>query len=41
MESKLSHDILDSIGGFKSRDILQFCVPNLDQASKEPEKSTV
>ena len=30
IESKLSRD---SIGGFKSCDILQFCIPSLDGAS--------
>ena len=33
IESKLSRDNLDSIGGFKSRDTLQFCIPSLDEAS--------
>ena len=33
IESKLSRDYLDSIGGFKSRDTLQFCIPSLDEAS--------
>ena len=33
IESKLSRDILDSIGGFKSRDTLQFYIPSLDEAS--------
>ena len=33
IESKLSRDNLDSIGGFKSRDTLQFCIPSLDGAS--------
>ena len=33
IESKLSRDNLDSIGGFKSRDTLQFCTPSLDGAS--------
>ena len=33
IESKLSRDNLDSIGGFKSRDTLQFCIPSLDRAS--------
>ena len=32
-ESKLSRDNLDSIGGFTSRDTLQFCIPSLDGAS--------
>ena len=39
IESKLSRDNLDSIGGFKSRDTLQFCIPSLDGASNL--KSTV
>ena len=33
IESKLSRDNLDSNGGFKSRDTLQFCIPSLDGAS--------
>ena len=33
IESKLSRNNLDSIGGFKSRDTLQFCIPSLDGAS--------
>ena len=28
IKSKLSHDNLDSIGGFKSPDTLQFCIPD-------------
>ena len=31
IESKLSRDNLDSIGGFKSRD--SFCIPSLEEAS--------
>jgi len=30
VEVKLSHDKLDSIGGFKSCDILHFCISILD-----------
>ena len=33
IESKLSRDNFDSIGGFKSRDTLQLCIPSLDEAS--------
>ena len=32
-ECKTARDNLDSIGGFKSRDTLQFCIPILDEAS--------
>ena len=33
-----SHVIFRHLGGFKSCDTLQFCIPILDQASKQPEK---
>ena len=33
VESKLSRDILDFIGGFKPHDILQFYIPSLNHAS--------
>ena len=33
IESKLSRDNLDSIGGFKSRDTLQFYILSLNEAS--------
>jgi len=29
----MSHDTFDSIGGFKSRDTLQFCILHLDWTS--------
>jgi len=32
-KSKFSCDILASVGRFKSHDSLQFCIPNLDEAS--------
>ena len=40
IEAKMSHDNLDSIGGFKSRDHLQFfCIPRSDLgSSKQPEE---
>ena len=33
IEAKMSHDNLDSIGGFKSHDLLQFCILILARAS--------